>query len=119
MIVNFEEITQELSDDEKAILPYLIKGFSNHSEKNPIKEPEVCKAMNSLLATRPGKVRINGARLRKMVNHIRSNGLLPLIATSNGYFVSHDRVVIGKQITSLEQRARSIQQSANGLKKFL
>lgn len=116
MIINFEEITQELNDEELKIIPLLIEGFKNHSEKNPIKEPKLCQVLNSVLN---GRVRMTGARLRKCVNYIRSNGLLPLIATSNGYFVSYDKEVIGRQIKSLEQRARSIMSCSQGLKKFV
>lgn len=119
MIINFEEITQELTDQELEIIPVLIKGFKLHSINNPIKEPEICKGLNNFLERNGFEIRITGARLRKCVNYIRTNGLLPLIATSNGYFISDDREVIQKQIKSLEQRARSIQTCAEGLKKFL
>ncbi len=121
MLVNFEDITQELSDEEKEMIPILIRGFSLRSIDNPIKEPEVCSKINEYLLNNKQylHLKLTGARLRKCVNYIRTNGLLPLIATSNGYFVSYDRSVIEKQILSLEQRARSIKTCADGLKKFI
>jgi hypothetical protein len=119
MIVNFEEITQELSEQEKQLLHILIAGFKKRTINNPIKEPELCKNLNSYLHHREIDVAITGARLRKLVNYIRVNKLLPLIATSNGYFVSYDSEVIQRQIKSLEQRARSIKNCADGLRNFL
>jgi hypothetical protein len=45
--------------------------------------------------------------------------MIPLIGTSRGYYISHDKEEIAKQITSLEERAAGILTGANGLKKFL
>jgi hypothetical protein len=42
-----------------------------------------------------------------------------MIATSNGYYVSNERMEIINQIESLEQRANSIAKCALGLQKFL
>jgi hypothetical protein len=114
MITNFEEITYNLTDKEKEILPLIIKGFMNYTEENPIKEPEIVSRFNE----RNNGVRLNGVLLRKLVNFIRSNGLLPLIATSKGYYVSYDKEVVLSQIKSLRQRAKSINDCANGLVKF-
>jgi hypothetical protein len=62
---------------------------------------------------------MTGVRLRKMVNYIRSNSLIPLIATSHGYFTSDCKQTIQEQIKSLQERANSIERCAQGLKKFL
>lgn len=115
MIVNFENITNELTEVELTILPMVIRGFSNYNKNNPIKEPEIVERFNQ----KDYGVKLTGARLRKIVNHIRTNGLLPLIATSKGYYVSYDEVEIETQIKSLKQRARSIDSCADGLSKFL
>lgn len=114
MIINFEEITYELNDEEKKILHLLINGFKNYTQQNPIKEPEIVSRFNE----RTG-LKLSGVRLRKLVNYIRSNGLLPLVATSKGYFVSYDKEVIYSQIKSLRQRATSINNCADGLEKFI
>jgi hypothetical protein len=114
MITNFENITYDLTDTEKELLPIIITGFLNYTEKNPIKEPDIVARFNE---RNKGK-KLSGVRLRKLVNVIRSNGLLPLIATSKGYYVSHDKEVILSQIKSLRQRAKSINDCADGLLKF-
>jgi hypothetical protein len=62
---------------------------------------------------------MNGPRLRKMVNYIRTNGIIPLIATSHGYFTTDCKETISEQIKSLQERANSIERCAAGLKKFL
>lgn len=124
MIKNFEEITDELNDFEKSLIPVLIKCFSKYKESNPIKAPAVVSGVNAWLVNTPsssGKKsqKFTDTRLRKCVNYIRTNGLLPLISTSKGYFVSYDSKTINDQIVSLNQRASSIARCADGLKVFI
>lgn len=119
MLKNFEDHTGELSKEELEIVQYVIKGFENYSEDNPIKAQDVVDRMNVFLTQYKFKIKLTQPRLRKIVNHIRTNGLQPLIATSKGYFVSRDKKVIQEQIESLEQRSNSIRRCADGLKGFL
>ena len=118
-ITNLEEITYELNDEELKILPILINGFKNKKKESPIKAPEIVKRCNEYLTQTNIKVKLTEPRLRKLVNYIRTNSILPLIATSSGYYVSTDRMEIINQIESLEQRANSIARCALGLKHFL
>lgn len=115
MITNFETITDELTEHELSLVPLLVQGFRKHGINSPIKAPEIVHGMNRHLQSK----KFTEARLRKCVNYIRSNSIIPLIATSSGYYVSFDQDVIKSQIKSLEQRARSIQNCADGLNKFL
>jgi len=119
MITNFEVITSELTDHELKLIPILIAGFKTHGKDNPIKAPDIVRKMNDFLKETGSNLRMTEARLRKCVNHIRTNGLLPLIATSNGYFCSLNPDVIRSQVKSLQERARSIRDCANGLERFL
>ena len=116
MLTNFEQITIELTEEEMKVLPLLVNGFKNRTKANPIKAPEIVRAMNDYMN---GSYRMTEVKLRKFCNYIRSNGLIPLIATSEGYYCSNDREEIQKQITSLEERARSIQRCADGMKLLL
>jgi len=75
--------------------------------------------MNQFLSDRDYKIRLTGPRLRKLVNYIRSNSLLPLIATSQGYFTTDCKQTIQEQIKSLQERASSIDRCARGLNNFL
>lgn len=115
MLTNFEEITSGLTDDELELVPGIVEGFKRYTRENPIKSDEIVKRFNS----KPHKVKLTGARLRKICNHIRTGGLLPLIATSDGYYVSYDRNEVLKQIQSLEQRAHSIHKCADGMRIFI
>lgn len=115
MVTNFEQITTELTDYELSIVPAIISGFKRYSKENPIKSADVVERFNNYNGTKI----LTDARLRKIVNHIRTNGMLPLIATSNGYYVSNDKQEILKQIESLEQRSRSIDNCAKGLRKLI
>ena len=117
MVTNFEILTSELTTDEKQLIKILIAGFKSHVGRNSaITSDEIIKILNDKPYT---KVKVTGVRLRKMCNFIRSKGMLPLIATSNGYFCSNDKNEIQKQITSLNERADAIRNSAKGLEIFL
>jgi hypothetical protein len=121
MVTNFETITAELSEAEQQLVPLLVQSFKKHTEANPIKAPDIVKKVNEFLFTRIdfANIRLTQPRLRKIVNHIRSNGLLPLMATSRGYYVSYKKADIKSQIRSLHERASGIQAAANGLKCFM
>lgn len=118
-ITNFEDFTSELTDQELEILPIVIHGFRAYKKNNPIKSELIVFRMNEYLKNRGYKMKLTGPRLRKLVNYIRSNGLLPLIATSQGYFTTDCKETIAEQIKSLQERANSIERCANGLIKFL
>lgn len=120
MITNFEEITSELNPIENKLVPVIIKGLSTKTKTNPVKAVDIVKGINDyLLKINVTNYTFTESRLRKISNLIRCNGILPLIATSKGYYVSDDPQEIENQIKSLYERAESIMASANGLRKFL
>jgi hypothetical protein len=118
MINNFEDFTEELSPDELKLVAPLMNGLRTKTKEHTIKAPEIVKAMN-VYAEKNGLIKITEPRLRKLVNHIRLKGILPIIATSQGYYVSYDKQEVLDQIYSLTQRANSIMKSADGLRNFL
>jgi hypothetical protein len=121
MVTNFEEITKELSDEECKYIYLLVTGFQNRTKDNPIKAPDLIKSINTFVAEqRPDiKKKLSEPRLRKLCNYIRSYSLIPLIATSKGYYVSYDKEEIQNQIHSLMDRGQAIIKSSLGLVKFL
>jgi hypothetical protein len=119
MIRNFEKITEELTTEELALIPILISGFKLRSKTNPVKAPEVVRGMSLYIVQHNLKIKFTEPRLRKCVNFIRANGLIPLIATSNGYYVSTNKEEILGQIESLKQRANSMLNGASGLLKYI
>jgi hypothetical protein len=119
-VTNFEEFTHELTSDEMEILPIVVHGFRNYKKENPIKAELIVSRLNDYLEKHPYlHPKMTQPRLRKMVNYIRTNGIIPLIATSNGYFTSDCKETIQEQIKSLQERANSIERCATGLRKFL
>jgi hypothetical protein len=118
MITNFEEFTGNLTDEEIAITNILLIVLNNATEKNPYKASSVVAQVQMIMGVKQIRMPFNDRKLRKLVNHIRINGIAPLIATKDGYYITYDNEIICKQVESLQQRARSIQMCANGLMKF-
>jgi len=116
MLTNFENITYELTEEELILVPDICEAFRKYTKDNPIKAPEICKRVNDNKLT---KTKFTESRLRKICNYIRSNGMIPLIATSNGYYVDYSEEVLQSQIRSLKERASSIFRCAQGLEVFL
>lgn len=119
MITNFEEITEELTHSEMELIPILVKGFETKTKDSPIKAPEIIEKVNAYLSANGYRHTLSEPRLRKCVNFIRTNAILPLIATSKGYYVSRDASEIKAQIQSLIERSNSIKRCAEGLSKFI
>lgn len=119
MIRNFEDYTFDLTDDERAALPFVVDSFERYSKANPIKSDMIIKKFNDDRERLGLKVKLTGVRLRKMVNQIRCKGIIPLIATQKGYYVSYDQKEIIKERESLFDRSKAINAAANGLSIFL
>jgi hypothetical protein len=110
MITNFETITRELDAIDLKFLPVIIAGMKAHRGKdNAITGAEICRKVDGL--TEP--------RLRKIVNHIRQNAILPIIATSKGYFTADCVEDVLSQIQSLQDRIDAIKAAQDGLRKFV
>lgn len=123
-IVTFEEHTEDLTDRELAYLPLVQEGIEKALKNalSPRKQHELILLINEFLTQKEGifcDLTMNGPRLRKFVNHLRTNSILPIIATSQGYSLSERREAIELQIKSLQQRARQILRASEGLEKYL
>lgn len=128
MITNFEDHTEDLTELEKKYLPDVRKALEWILYRDigkfprPIKQPLVVKEVNTHLIAKHGlfcELRLNTVRLRKYFNYFRTNGVLPIIATSDGCYITQDKEEISKQIKSMEQRSRQIMRAADGMKNFL
>jgi hypothetical protein len=118
MVTNFESITYELTPDELKHVNSLVLALKLRTKESAIKAPEIVKSMN-IFAERHDLCKMTDARLRKCINYIRSNSILPVIATSNGYYCSYDEKELSDQIKSLTERANSIMDTVFGLNKIL
>lgn len=105
--------TEPLNQIEQSVLPHIVRILLNCKGK--------AKAVNNrsiaALLYEQGKQTIPESAMRKVINHIRLNGLVPgLIANSQGYFVAADEQEYAKGIESLEQRINAIQAVRDALR---
>lgn len=119
MVTNFETETAPLSNDELKLMDVVMSGMKHRTAQNPIISREITKAINARLSDYGVKQKMTDARLRKIINHIRSNGMQPIMGTSEGYFVSYDPEEIRRQVQSLRDRVGAIESAARGLESFL
>jgi DNA-binding PadR family transcriptional regulator len=113
-IIGFEIETCPLTDEEKKLVPIIIKGLANKDcKEKAMYGSEICKIVSEKYH------KLSEPRLRKITNFLRAEGILPVIATSKGYYVSYDKEEIQKQIDSLEQRIEAMNVAKEGLKKWL
>lgn len=105
MLKGFEIETAPLSEyEEKVLLPVMVRGLYNKFGKRmAVKNGYICERLKS------AGYDITEARVRKLISHIRINGLVPrLIASSAGYYISSDKKELTEYIDSLRGRELAI-----------
>ena len=117
MITNSKR-TYELTSDDMQHVKALVSALRLRTKETAIKAPEIIRHMNAY-ADKHGICRMTDARLRKCVNYIRSQSILPVIADSQGYYCSYDEQELSNQIKSLTERANSIMDCVQGLRKII
>tara|TARA_R100001463_G_scaffold11977_5_gene33136 strand:+ start:5322 stop:5684 length:363 start_codon:yes stop_codon:yes gene_type:complete len=116
MINGFEKETEPLSADELKALPILIEGFKKLKGKDLAM---TAKRISASMKKHHFMI-IDGARIRKLVNYIRTNDKVPfLMATSRGYYVAESQEEVIEYIKSLKDRADSIYHVARCLENQL
>ena len=107
MIINFEKQTDALTDYERTtILPIMARCLSNKIGKE-------MAITNNLMCEKMAKhgYCITPTRVRKIINYIRTNDLVEgLMATSTGYYVTHDTSELRTYIVSLKGREEAIRE---------
>lgn len=118
MIKGFDKETQPLTDYEReTLLPVLVAGLK-------VKIGKENAVTNKHIVTMLQKVRykISDTRVRKLINHIRINDLVPaLIATSDGYYIAQTEAELLEYEESLKGREdaiRTVRQSIERQRKF-
>lgn len=110
-IINFETYTHPLTPLEEKCVGIIVERFRARKTNSPVKNSTIAKFF---LDTH--KIKLGGARVRALVNHIRNNGLVPnLIASSKGYYTTENPEEIQKYIYSLRQRANAIKRIADAM----
>lgn len=104
MITGFPYQTEPLNEIELELLPAFINGLKTKiGAENAITNSEIRKAFKEKLG-----ILIPDSRVRKIINHIRINGLVPLLcANSNGYYVAKNAKEITSYIKGLNERIGS------------
>lgn len=105
MLNGFENETAPLTDYERnALLPVIICGLqSKFGKESAVKNGYIVKAL------RAQGYELTEARVRKIINHIRVNGLvIGLIATSEGYYIAKTRKELSDYVNSLRGREEAI-----------
>lgn len=105
MVNGFNIQTQELNEYEKNVLvPAMIRAFVLR-----VGEDKIITSTKAMRGLKDSGYKINGARFRKCVNHIRVNNLINLlISTSKGYYIATSRSSVERYIESLDQRINSV-----------
>lgn len=105
MIHGFQTQTEPLTDYERnTLLPVICRGLvTKVGEGMAITNTAITKAMKG------AGYQLTEARLRKIINHIRINGMIKwLIATSKGYYIATSGDEVQQYIESLRGREDAI-----------
>ena len=105
MIKGFSNETSPLNDYElRVLLPVILAGLKDkQGKRNAVTNGYIIGRLKQQ------GYRIDAARLRKIINHIRTNDLIPgLIATSEGYFLAEDEQELMDYEDSLRGREEAI-----------
>lgn len=107
MLSRFEKQTEPLDDYEhNVLLPLVVQGLKLRvGEKLAVTNKEITEGM------RLHGYKIGEARVRKIINHIRTNALVKrLVATSKGYYIATDLDDLGDYIGTLRGREDAIRE---------
>ena len=105
MIKGFSNETSPLNDYElRVLLPVILAGLKDkQGKRNAVTNGYIIGRLKQQ------GYRIDAARLRKVINHIRTNDLIPgLIATSEGYFLAEHEQELMDYEDSLRGREEAI-----------
>ena len=115
MITGFEEQTEPLTDQEREVfLPPIIKGLRvKVGKEKAVTNKDIVRGLKANC-----DIKIGEARVRKMINYIRNNDIIPcLIATSKGYYIAETKNEILDYIDSLYGRVEAIEADALSMKR--
>lgn len=118
-VTTFEDVTVDLNTFERGIVSLFVNLFKSHvGPDHAISNRRIRTEINSNVIT--------ASRVRKIVQYIRNNQFFNdwfegriLVANSNGYFVTNDKVIIGNWIESLENRINAMKALQEGAKEHI
>ena len=116
MLNGFDRQTEPLNDYERdTLLPVICRGLKTKiGEARAITNASITKAMKG------AGYQLNEARVRKIINHIRTTGMVKwLIATSKGYYIATSIQEMEDYIGSLRGREDAIRAVRESMEKQL
>lgn len=103
-------------EETNIILPVVMRMLRTKSSKNnPLYGQRIVDFLNLKKDEIGFRNPMTDTKLRKCINYLRTNGLMPIIADDNGYYVSNDPTVIRDMAASLRRRTAAIEAAASGL----
>ena len=100
MIIGFTTETEPLNDDERKLLPQFVNGLRTKIGKEKAITNKEIRAK-----FKERGVSIPDSRVRKIINHIRINGLVELLcASSKGYYIAKNDKEINEYMIGLKSR---------------
>lgn len=105
MIHGFENETRPLNGYEKnTLLPIIVRGLTNKiGATNAVSNSHIC------ISLRNKGYKVTEVRIRKIINHIRTHGLVTcLVASGKGYYRAESRQEVADYIESLKGRENAI-----------
>src|SRR5688572_13488001 len=106
MLAGFPDHTKRLTEKEiNTLVPEFVRSFQKRIGKsNAVTSTEIIEGFKIRY-----NIEISDSTVRKIVNHIRNNNLLPgLVANSSGYYITHDPSEIKRYVESLQGRENAI-----------
>lgn len=102
MLNGFDKETAPLSENELRAIPTLVSALKQaYGKENALYNQQLCRLAEG----------ITSARLRKLINYIRQNGLVPcLVASSKGYYVAETEQELLDYEDSLRGREAAIRE---------
>lgn len=104
MISGFQTETEPLTEYERnVLLPVMVTGLRYKVGRG------MAVTNKHIVQCLKPKYKISDTRIRKLINHIRVNGLVPcLIATSDGYYIAQTERELADYEQSLLSREEAI-----------
>lgn len=114
MIQGFEEQTQPLTAKEQQLIQPFIAGLRTKvGKQNAVTSDQIAAGIKMYCG-----VKVDGPRIRKIINYIRLNGLVPgLMASSEGYYIATKPEELDEYIESLKGRITAISAVYSSIKK--
>lgn len=106
MIEGFIEYTAHLTDYEREmVVPFLVEGLKKRvGSTYAVRNKTMCQELKAR-----GFENISESKIRKCINFIRMNGLVPhLVASQRGYYVATSIEEVERYCESLKERAMAI-----------